>query len=207
MCSHIIQVLDRGPGLSPCYYFCNSQAPGTVCSQILRTIVIQLLRRHLDLASLIANEYVYRGSNCGMAQLRVLVPQVLEVVPYTRIVIDGLDECSIDDQKAVLRELQAIYLRPVIRCKVLFSSRREVCIREKLSGNPHLVLEGRDEVESDIRLFVKCKVAKLRTSNRDLLRRIELLLADRADGNSSNISATQAKLIQTRNVPMGTTSY
>lgn len=194
MCSYIIRVLCQEPRLCPCYYFCNSQAPGTVCSQILRTVALQLLRRHLDLASLIANEYVYRGSNCGMAQLRVLMPQILEVVPYTRIVIDGLDECSIDDQKAVLRELQAICLCPIIRCKVLFSSRREVCIREKLSGNPHIALEERDEVESDIRLFVKCKVAKLRTSNRDLLKKIESLLVERADGNSPNESAVSVRL-------------
>src|SRR5277367_5035537 len=135
MCSHIIGVLQQRPKLNTCYYFCNSQGASTICSQILRTIALQLLRRHLDLASLIANEYVYRGSNCGIAQLRVLIPQILELVPYTRIVIDGLDECSMDDQKAILKELQSLCLRPIILCKVLLSSRQEVYIREKLSGN------------------------------------------------------------------------
>jgi hypothetical protein len=188
MCSHIIKVLDQIPGLSPCYYFCNSQGAGTVCSQILRTVALQLLRCNPDLASLIANEYVYRGSNCGMAQLRVLIPQILEVVTYTRIVIDGLDECSLDDQRAVLKEVQCLCLRPMIRCKVLFSSRREVYIREKLSGNQHISLEERDEVELDIRLFVKYKMTKLRTSNRNLLKRIESLLIEKANGESSNES-------------------
>src|SRR5450432_948363 len=104
MYSYIIGVLERTLGLTTCYYFCNSQDPSTVCSQILRTIVLQLLRRHLDLASHIANQYMYRGSNHGMAQLRVLVPQLLELIPYTRIVIDRLDKCSIDDQKTMLKE-------------------------------------------------------------------------------------------------------
>jgi len=117
-------------------------------------------------------------------QLRVLIPQLLEIVPYARIIVDGLDECSIDDQKAVLKELQAICLRPIIHCKVLFSSRREVYIREKLSGNQHIVLEERGEVELDIRLFVKYKMTKLRTSNRNLLKKIESLLVERADGDS-----------------------
>jgi hypothetical protein len=190
MCSHIIKLLDQTPGLSPCYYFCNSQDAGTVCSQILRTVALQLLRRNPDLASLIANQYVYRGSNCGMAQLRVLIPQILEVVPYTRIVIDGLDECSTEDQKPVLKEVQCLCLRPMIRCKVLFSSRREVYIREKLSGNQHISLEERDEVESDIQLFVKYKLTKLRTSDRNLLKKIESLLMEKANGGSPDESTT-----------------
>lgn len=186
MCSHIIGVLERTPGLTTCYYFCNSQDPGMVCSQILRTIALQLLRRYLDLASLIANQYVYRGSNCGVAQLRVLIPQLLELVPYTRIVIDGLDECSIDDQGTVLKELQSLCLRSTIFCKILFSSRQEVYIRDKLSGSLSISLEKRDEVESDIRLFVKYKITKLRTSDQDILKKIESLLVEKANGKRSN---------------------
>jgi hypothetical protein len=148
-------------------------------------VALQLLRRNTDLASLIANEYVYRGVNCGMAQLRALIPQILELSHYTRVVIDGLDECSIDDQKAVLKEVQHLCLRPMIRCKVLFSSRQEVYIREKLSANPHIPLEKREEVESDIRLFVKYKMTQLRTSNHSLLKKIESLLVEKANGDSS----------------------
>jgi hypothetical protein len=140
-----------------------------------------------------ANEYVYRGLNCGMAQLRVLIPQILEAVPYTRIVVDGLDECSMDDQKPVLKVLQSLCVRPMIRCKVLFSSRREVYIHEKLSGNQHIPLEERYEVESDIRLFVKYKMTQLRTSDRNLLGRIESLLVEKANGDSSDASTSLAK--------------
>lgn len=185
ICSHIIGVLQQIPRLNTCYFFCNSQGAGTVCSQILRTVALQLLRRSMELASLIANEYVYRGSNCGMAQLRVLIPQLLELVPYTRVVIDGLDECSIDDQKTVIKEVQSLCLRPTIRCKILFSSRQEVYIREKLSGNPHIPLEKREEVESDIQLFVKYKMTQLRTSDRNLLKKLESLLVEKANGDSS----------------------
>ena len=145
MCSHIIRVLDKVPELSVCYYFCNSLGAGTVCGQILKTVALQLLRRHLDLASLIVNEYVDRLLNCSMKQLRVLIPQILEIVPCTRIIIDGLDECSMSDQKEVLKELQSLCLRPSIRCKILISSRREVYIREKLSSSQHIPLEEREE--------------------------------------------------------------
>jgi hypothetical protein len=153
---------------------------------MLKTVVLQLLRRHPDLASLIANEYVDRLLNCSMKQLRVLIPQILELVPYTRIVIDGLDECSIGDQKEVLKEIPYLCLRSTIRCKILVASRREVYIREKLSGSQHISLEDREEVETDIRLYVKYKMTKLCTPNLDLLTEIESLLMEKANGDNFN---------------------
>jgi hypothetical protein len=186
MCSYIIKVLEQTPGLSTCYYFCNSLNAGTICSQILKTVALQLLRRHIDLASLIVHEFINRGSNCGMAQLRILVPQLLETIPYTRIVIDGLDECSKEDQRMILKELQSLCLGLKTHCKVLISSRREVYLHEKLSGNQHISLEELEEVESDIRLYVKYKMIKLRTSDGNLLRKIESLLVENADGEDSD---------------------
>ncbi len=169
---------------SVCYYFCNSLGAGTVCSQILKTVALQLLRKHLDLASLIVNEYVDRLLNCSIKQLRVLISQMLELVPYARIIIDGLDECSLSDQKLVLKELQSLCLRPSIRCKILFSSRREVHILEKLAGSQHIPFEEQEEVQSDIRLYVKYKMTKLRISNVDLLKEIESILVEKANGDT-----------------------
>lgn len=185
MCSHIIKVLQQTPGLSTCYCFCSSLNAGAVCSKILRTLALQLLRRHLELASLMAHEFVYQGVSCGVTQLRILVPQLLEVVPCTRIIMDGLDECSKEDQKIILKEIQSLCLGPRTHCKVLISSRREVYLREKLAGNQHISLEERAEVESDIRLYVRYKMIKLHTSNQNLLKRIESLLVEKADGTSS----------------------
>lgn len=183
MCSYIIQSLADVLSLNTCYYFCNSHESGNISHKVLRTVAIQLLRRHLDIASLIANEFVYRGLNCGLSQLRVLIPQMLEIVPDTRILMDGLDECSPENQRAVLKDIQAICVGPEIRCKVLFSSRREVPIYEKLSSKPQILLDGREEVDSDIRSYVKYKVTKLRTSDENLLNMIESILVEKANGN------------------------
>jgi hypothetical protein len=185
MCSYIVQVLTTTPGLTVCYYFCNSQDTGSVCNQILATIVLQLLSQHPDICTLIANEFVYRGASCGMAQLKILVPQLLEIISYTRIVVDGIDECSKESQKAILKELDAICTGLKIRCKVIFSSRREVHIHKKLSNQPQISLDGRQEVDWDIRAFVKYKIAKLLTSDQDLLNRIESILVEKANGESS----------------------
>ena len=120
-----------------------------------------------------------------MTQLRVLVPQLLEIAANTRIVVDGLDECSKENQRAILKELEAIYTGATTRCKVLFSSRREVHIYKKLSEQPQISLDGRQEVDWDIRSFVKYKMTKLRTSDQDLLARIESILVEKANGEAS----------------------
>ncbi|KAI9640653.1 hypothetical protein NHQ30_010957 [Ciborinia camelliae] len=125
----------------------------------------QETEKHPEVCTLIANEFVYRG-----------------VIAYTRIVVDGIDQFLKEDQKAILKELQIICAGPATRCKVLFSSRREVQIREKLSKQPRISLDGRQEVDQDIQSYIKYKITKLHTSNQDLLNEIESILAAKANG-------------------------
>jgi len=193
MCSYIIQTLTNIPGLTPCYYFCNSQDTGNVCHQILTIIVLQILRQHPDICTLVANEFVYRGASSNMTQLRILVPRLLEIIPYTRIVIDGINECSKEIQKSIWKELQVIYTSPTTPCKVLFSCRREVYIHEKLSEQPQFSLDERQEVDWDIRSFVKHKITKLQTSDQDLLTKIESILVEKANGDHLRLPGTQFK--------------
>ena len=181
MCSYIIQKLSEIPALDTCYYFCNSQDTVNLCSQVLRTVMLQLLRRHPDLASLISNEFVYQGVGCGMSQLKMLIPKVLEIASCTRIVIDGIDECPNEDQR-VIKDLQTLCLGRNSHCKILYSSRREVQIAKQLSGKPQIFLDGREEVESDICLYVKHTVRTLRTANTRLLNEIESILVEKSDG-------------------------
>jgi hypothetical protein len=181
MCSYLVEAVRKVPALTVCYYFCNSKDPNDVCGQILRTIVLQLLRSHLDLASLIANQYVYQGHSCGMPRLRELIPQLLQTVPHTRIIIDGIDECP-NESQAILKEVDNLCADPETHCKVLLSSRKEADIREKLSGKPQVSLDGRNEVEMDIRLYLKYKIRQLRTSDEALLHKIESILAEKANG-------------------------
>jgi hypothetical protein len=182
MCWYVVGVLSQKSDLNTCYYFCNSQDTANVSDQILRTIALQLLRRHPVLASLICNEFVYRGPLCGMSQLKTLIPQLLDLIPYTRMVIDGIDECPRNNQKAVLKDLQRLCLSPTSHCKILFSSRKEVHIGDNLCSRPQISLDDRDEVEVDIRLYVKYKMRKLRTFDEVLLQKIESILVEKANG-------------------------
>jgi hypothetical protein len=182
ICSYIIQSLLETPKLDTLYYFCNNQDSDDVCVRILKTFALQLLRQHPDMVSLIANDFVYQNKNCGMPELRKLVPQLLEITPYTRIIVDGVDECSKQGQKSVLKELLGLCLGRNLHCKLLFSSRKEVHLAEKLSAKPQISLDGRDEVELDIRLYVIYKIRKLRSLDTALLNKIESILVDKANG-------------------------
>jgi len=98
------------------------------------------------------------------------------------MIIDGIDECSRDNQKAVLKDLQRFCLCPTSRFKILFASRKEVYISDNLSSKPQISLDDLDEVEMDIRLYIKYKMRKLRTSDEILLQKIESILVGKANG-------------------------
>ena len=213
MCSYLIGSLRGNAGLTTCYYFCNSTDPGNVCERILAFICLQILRFHPELCTLIANEYVYHGLVCSMSQLRQLVPKLLALVGFSRVVVDGVDECTRDDQKIILKDLIETCTAQDLHCKVLLSSRKESYVRKKLQAKPSILLDERQEVKWDITTFVKHKMAKVRTSNQDLRERLEHILVTKSNGKS-NLTllncATDATLLMNvavRYVFVGQTGY
>jgi hypothetical protein len=195
MCASIINLFGNVKTLNVCYYFCNNQddAWDNPSERILGTIAIQLLRAHPELASLITNEFVSRGLSSSVAQLRVLVPKLLELHPYTRIVIDGIDECSKAGQKTLLKELQSTCLGPRLHCKILISSRKEPNIKTELEKKPTISLDENDKVESDIQRYVAYKIQILQSTfivelEPDFFENIARLLAEKADGEPSILS-------------------
>lgn len=181
-CSYIIQHLDLTPKSSHCYYFCNSQDSGNVTHDILRTIAIQLLRYNPDLCSLVANEYVYTRLPCVVAQMKKLVPQLLRAVSNSRIIIDGVDECSSDTQRAIIEDLQVVCLGIDCTSKILFSSRGETQIKKMFLTKPQILLDGREEINVDIRSYVKHKLGDIQTSDQAVRDNIESILISKADG-------------------------
>jgi hypothetical protein len=193
-CSYIIQHVELTPTLALCYYFCNSQDNGNVSHDILRTLALQLLRCDPDLCSLIANDYVYSGLPCGVTQIRKLIPQLLAVVSNSRIIIDGVDECSPSSQRAILEDLQSVCLGSTSSCKILFSSRAEPQIKKIFLSKPQILLDGREEIDLDIRSYVKYKLGDLQTSDQSLLDKIELILVSKAGGINPKTSLSAGSL-------------
>ena len=117
-----------------------------------------------------------------MSQLRILIPKILETTSFVKVVIDGLDEISVESQKSILKEVQLLCLGNTTHCKILFSSRKEVHLAQKLANKPRILLDDLDEVNSDIRLYISHIIKKLRTSSQSLLNKIESILVDKANG-------------------------
>ncbi len=187
LCSHIIHSLKSEPKLTTIYYFCNSQTDGRdVCNRLMRTLALQLLRAHIDLAPHISDNYTQRGYNPSMQQLRKLLPELLATTQMTRIVIDGLDECQGHDQRTALQELISLCSPSLSCCKILFSSREGVQISKVLSRKPSISLrDERSGVDPDIRLFVHQHLADLRERfHGEIIDNIEEIVVNKADGKA-----------------------
>lgn len=146
------------------YYFCNSHTDSKdLCSQILRCLGLQLLRHHLDLAPHVSENYANRGYNPSMQQLRNLLPELLDVIPAIRIIIDGLDECQEKLQRSIMQELLSLLKSSDGHCKILFSSREGIEISRFLRRKQYISLKDeKKDVNTDIQLFTHQSLIELR---------------------------------------------
>ncbi|KAK0110163.1 hypothetical protein ONS95_002814 [Cadophora gregata] len=178
MSSSIVSKLLESQSVDTLYYFCSSKDDS--CNLILRSLAMQLLRQHPDLASLISKEFFRK--TCNAAQIRDLFPRILATSACSRIILDGVDETAHEIQKLILREIQAVCSTTTGNCKILFSSRKEVGLAKQLAKKTSIVLDGREEVKLDIESFVRYKMEQVKTSNTMLRQEIESDLIRNADG-------------------------
>ncbi|XMA07847.1 hypothetical protein WAI453_000638 [Rhynchosporium graminicola] len=169
-----IDALYEIESLQVCYCFCDNQDNGrdNPSERILGVIVTQLLRAHPELAPLITNELIIPGMSSGLAQLRTLVPKLLELQPRTWIVFDRIDECSKFCQKSLITELQ----------RVCFG-----VTTWQLDRKPEICLDENGMIELDIRRYGDHKVQHIRSLFEGDLEpatfaQIASSVADKADG-------------------------
>ena len=187
LCSRIIGFLQEEQKVTVAYYFCNSHNDGgNPCNQILRSLVLQLLRQHLDLPPHVCENYTNRGYNPSMQQLRKLLPELLDTIPAIRIIIDGLDECQEKMQKQVMQELLCLCTSSDGHCKILFSSREGVEISKALRRKQCISLrDEKKDVDTDIQLFTHQSLAELRERfNSKEVDDIERTVVNKANGGS-----------------------
>ena len=189
MCTVIIELLDAAILNDVCYYFCNNQDDGRddPSERFLGVIATQILRAHPEFASLITNEFISQGPSSSLARLRVLVPKLLELQPYIRIIIDGIDECSKLGQRALLKEVQSTCVGPNLHSKVLISSRKEPNIKAELNKKSRISLDDNPSVQLDIQHYVDHKIQLIQSNFAGELEpkffdEIASSVAERADG-------------------------
>ncbi|PQE21380.1 hypothetical protein CJF30_00008252 [Rutstroemia sp. NJR-2017a BBW] len=108
LCAHLIEVLAVHQKYSLIYYFCDSTSDSKdMCTQILKTLTLQLLQANIDSASLVADKYASR-STVTLIQLRKVLPELIATVPASRIIIDELRTLRESFEPAVLDKVEQI---------------------------------------------------------------------------------------------------
>ena len=124
--------------------------------------MVQLVQQNPDIAPYINTKYACEGASPSRAKLNALIPEVLSLIPCSRVVIDGLDECLQQDQVQILRDIVRLFSGVGIRCKVLFSCREIPAITKALRRKPVLSLSDRGKfVERDIQRFIRHNLLEL----------------------------------------------
>jgi hypothetical protein len=180
------------------YYFLDSNSSvRDLCSNIFRSIASQIIQHNPNLAVHVDTNYVGRGIPCSRTHLDELIPELLNTLEMTRIVIDGLDECAESDQKEILKHFRRLFALPGTRCKILFSSRNCPNIRAVLANVPTVSLsERKGKVEKDIKLFIRQSLSDLRKSwNASLIDDIEQKMLGKAAGKMLLLCLTNSYLL------------
>ncbi|KAH7343012.1 hypothetical protein BKA65DRAFT_587311 [Rhexocercosporidium sp. MPI-PUGE-AT-0058] len=164
--SHVIQKLRENSDFTTVFFFCNSRTDSVdLCSQVLRTLILELLRSQHHLTSHIFEHFARQRQTPSLGQIKKLLPDLLSAVSSVRIVIDGLDECQEKSQKVILTELLSAAKASTSTCKIFLSSRVETFISKAMRKKPIISLTEKREktkVDEDIRDYVRHSLMPLR---------------------------------------------
>lgn len=168
LCARLIQYLQDATEIPTLYFFCSGYITSkNLCSEIFRTLISQLLRLNPELSLHIYDDFIQKGCQISMVQLRVLLPQLLLSIASSRIIIDGLDECDQADQKSALLELFKMTGLAETSCKLFLSCRSNVSAPRSLKRMPLVCLSTvQSFLESDIRIYVKAALVEIQEEDR-----------------------------------------
>lgn len=134
LCSSLIHHLQeqQSPIL---YFFCTYRSkPSCKNVNILKSLTAQAIGLNEEVIPYIIDNYACKTSAASAKELRTLLPHVLSNSPSGRIVLDGLDECDVDQQQLILRDVLAITQNAGPDWKVLIFSREIPTITQQLSN-------------------------------------------------------------------------
>lgn len=139
-----------------CHFCTYSYASSTRYDEILKLLLLQLVRASSDLAAHIYDGYVIGRKPVSMSVLERLLQTAITVLAEDlgrqqsiHMIIDGLDEMEADKQRRLISLMNGILKSQSLdraTFKVLFSSRRSQIIENGLQKRPAVILG--DEKES-----------------------------------------------------------
>jgi hypothetical protein len=170
LCSTLVQHAEANAS-HVFYYFCSflgSQTDGP--NRLLRSIISQVIQKHQDLAIYVHDVYFKSHPVPTKKALLSLLPELLGTLGSVRLVIDGIDEWGLQDQKELLKDLSQMISTDKSShvCKILIASRETMDISRTLrkKGKPAVTISlGNSEealaVARSIGNFVDSKLSDL----------------------------------------------
>jgi len=153
----------------------------------MRGVIVQLLRANRDLAPYIFENYANKGLAPSAARVKGLLENLVQAIPSIRIIVDGLDEYPLSDQRTILNELLSLSRLPGGQLRILFSNRESENINKRLNSKPTISLKDQKvDLKKDIELYVHAELDSFRGDfGNDLIDRIEREIVAKAKGEYS----------------------
>lgn len=153
------------------YHFCSYAYPNSLqYSQILRNLISQLLTKNSDFCTYINDEYVTGRREISVAVIRDLLNDLLDSINLrssqaiqARIIIDGMDECSGDEQKKISDFLKILKSKNHILIKILVLSQDKGSLPRLLGKvSVHSSLDTEAGLTKSIETYVTGRLDELR---------------------------------------------
>lgn len=180
-------------------HFCTySYTSSTQYDQILRSILLQIVRSNTDLVAYIDTEYVLGKKSVTVHALEQLILTMRGTISsrYIHLIFDGLDECPEDKQGCIANLLQQMSVAesstsPVF--KVLLSSRSSSFLIKRFRKQPTVSMAAEKKgLEDAINNYAGQKLGLLRQRLFELglsdgdIQEVAFSIAKKADGKRQN---------------------
>lgn len=165
ICTQLVRFMSSAKMFS-IYHFCTFSYPSsTRYENILRSMILQLLRRDIEFVAFVYEEYALGKTQPTIAILEQLLQTLCTTsaeresgADCIRIILDGFDECEPDKQARVISFMNQIASRSTSPgatvCKVLLSSRPSSATSGRLRQKQVLSLtDNRESIHGAIKLY------------------------------------------------------
>lgn len=185
-----------------CHVCTYSATVSTGYEQILRSILLQLVRDNTDLVAYIYDEFILCNKTVTAQAIERLILLVVGAVSdnpsqmrYIHVILDGLDECDEEKQPKIINLLERMVSAAITStstvCKVLVTSHMPPAVAKKLKQK-HLVSLSteKEALEKAIATYAAQRLGALRSRWFQMgikdteIKELELRLAKKADGLS-----------------------
>ncbi|KAH6983392.1 hypothetical protein BKA56DRAFT_583622 [Ilyonectria sp. MPI-CAGE-AT-0026] len=177
-----------------------TQAASTEYDQILRSILLQLVRSDTDLVAYIFEEFIFKKKSVTSQALERLILEVIDAVSNNpsqtkcvHIIVDGLDECDKEKQPKIINFLERMVTAGINStstiCKILVSTHMPPTVAKKLKQKHVVSLSNEKQaLGKAIANYTAQRLGALRTRWFQMgitdaeLKELETRLTKKADG-------------------------